>query len=126
MAETDERPPLAFGHIVLAANDVDETTRFMLDLGMRNIFQSPEVVVLELRGGTHLLIEPTDSPVTPGTKAPFDLMVDDIDACRDMVTQLGLQPSDLEKNEFHRLFTITDPSGYEITINSSHASQKPV
>ena len=53
-------------------------------------------------------------------------MVDDIDACRDMVTQLGLQPSDLEKNEFHRLFTITDPSGYEITINSSHASQQPV
>ena len=44
---------------------------------MREVERNEHVVVLELRGGTHLVLVPG----TPATgDAPFDLMVDDLDA----------------------------------------------
>ncbi len=126
MSKVDERPPVWIGHMFLTATDVGETATFMRKLGMRDIFQSESIVVLELRGGTHLLLEPTDDPITLGTKAPFDLMVDDIDASREKFEELGLSPSTIEEGRIHRSFTIFDPSGYEITVNSSHVSNLPV
>jgi catechol 2,3-dioxygenase-like lactoylglutathione lyase family enzyme len=126
MPKVDERPPVWIGHIFLAAIDVEKSAAFMRKLGMRDIFQSESIVVLELRGGTHLLLEPTDDSVTSGTKAPFDLMVDDIDASHEEFEDLGLSPSTIEEDRFHRWFTILDPSGYEITVNSCHVSNLPV
>ena len=98
----------------------------MCKLGMREIIQSESIVVLELRGGTHLLLEPTNDPITPGSKAPFDLMVDDIDGSHENFQRLGLSPSRIEDDRFHPSFMILDPSGYEITVNSNHVSSRPV
>ena len=126
MPKVDERPPVWIGHMFLAATDVEKTATFMRGLGMRDIFQSESIVVLELRGGTHLLLEPTDDPIALGTKAPFDLMVDDIDASHGKFGELGLSPSTIELAGSHRSFTILDPSGYEITVYSSHVSTLPV
>ena len=126
MPKIDERPPVWIGHMFLATTDVEKTATFMRKLGMRDIFQSESNVVLELRGGTHLLLEPTDDPIALGTKAPFDLMVDDIDASHEKFEELGLSPSTIEEDRFHRSFTILDPSGYEITLNSSQVSSLPV
>ncbi len=53
-------------------------------------------------------------------------MVDDIDASHENFEELGLLPSKIEEDRFHRSFTILDPSGYEITVNSSHVSDLPV
>ncbi len=122
MPNIDERPPVWIGHMFLATTDVEKTATFRRELGMRDIFQSESNVVLELRGGTHLLLEPTDDPIALGTKAPFDLMVDDIDASHEKFEELGLSPSTIEEGRIHRSFTILDPSGYEITVNSSHVS----
>ena len=98
----------------------------MRKLGMRDIVQSESIVVLELRGGTHLLLAPADGAIVTGTKAPFDLMVDDIEASHEKFKELGLLPTTIEKDRFHRSFTMLDPSGYEITVNSSHVSNLPV
>ena len=126
MPKVDQRPPVWIGHMFLATTDVEKTATFMRKLGMRDIFQSERIVVLELRGGTHLLLQPTDDPIPPGTKAPFDLMVDEIDASHEKFEELGLSPSTIEEGRIHRWFTISDPSGYEITVNSSHVSNLPV
>ena len=72
------------------------------------------------------MLEPTNDPITPGSKAPFDLMVDDIDESHENFEGLGLSPSRIEDDRFHRSFTILDPSGYEITVNSNHVSSRPV
>ena len=45
---------------------------------MRAVEHSSNVAVLELRGGTDLVLVPSDE-VAAG-EAPFDLMVDDLDA----------------------------------------------
>ena len=58
MPKADERPPVWIGHMFLAATDIEKTSTFMRKLGMRDIFKSENVVVLELRGGTHLVLEP--------------------------------------------------------------------
>ncbi len=72
------------------------------------------------------MLEPANDPIAPGSKAPFDLMVDDIDASHENFGELGLSPSTIEEDRFHRWFKILDPSGYEITVNSSHVSGLPV
>ena len=126
MPKADQRPPVWIGHMFLPTTDLEKTATYMRKLGMRDIVQSESIVVLELRGGTHLLLEPTNDLIAPGSKAPFDLMVDDIDASHENFEGLGLSPSKNEEDRFHRSFTISDPSGYKITVNSSHVSNLPV
>jgi hypothetical protein len=112
----DERPPVWVGHIVVNATDRAEATRFYLDLGMREIEINDQVSVLELRGGTHLVVVGGD----PAADAPFDLMVDDIDGAHEKWAELGMEPSSIERGRIHDKFFLTDPSGTRITINSSH------
>ncbi len=126
MPKVDQRPPVWIGHMFLPTTDLEKTATYMRKLGMRDIVQSESIVVLELRGGTHLLLEPTNDLIAPGSKAPFDLMVDDIDTSHEKFEELGLSPSKIEEDRFHRSFTISDPSGYKITVNSSHVSNLPV
>lgn len=122
----DERPPVWVGHVSLAVRDVAASTRFWQALGMRHVFESSEVGVLELRGGTHLVLLPSEAPIPPGRAVPFDLMVDDLDATRDRYAEMGLELSDVTRGRIHDSFTFVDPDGYRVTVNSSHASGRPV
>jgi hypothetical protein len=97
-----------------------------LKLGCRPIADLDGISILELRGGTHLILRQTESAIPAGARAPFDLMVDDIDAFHKRCSELGLSPSEVGDVPFHRAFTILEPAGHEITINSTHASGKPV
>lgn len=69
---TDERPPLWVGHIVLNAADVAVARDYWVAAGMRDITSGEGFAVLELRGGTHLVLVASEEPVVPGTAAPFD------------------------------------------------------
>jgi len=124
--QTDARPPVAVGHISLTVSDVTQATRFFEAVGMRLIHLGETVSVLELRGGTHLVVKPAAGPIAPGSKAPFDLMVDDIGAAREDYAAKGMEPSVMESSRIHEWFTVRGPDGYEITIISSHASDQPV
>ena len=46
-------------------------------IGMRSVVHGPEVAVLELRGGTHLVLIANANAVAG--EAPFDLMVEDLE-----------------------------------------------
>lgn len=121
----DERPAIWVGHVALAAPDVKRSAEFMLKLGMREL-EIGQVGIFELRGGTHLILFPTDQPVADGAKAPFDLMVDDLEAAHTSFRARGLEPSEIRDVEFHRCFTLIEPGGHEITVNSTHVSALPV
>ncbi|MEN8183834.1 MAG: VOC family protein [Myxococcota bacterium] len=125
-AGPDLRPPVWVGHVALPVRQVPRSTAWWEALGMRRIFESEEVGVLELRGGTHLVLLPSQEPIEPDALAPFDLMVDDLDAARERYAEMGLDPSEPERGRIHDSFTITDPDGYRVTVNSSHASGQPV
>jgi len=124
MTHAQERPPVWIGHILMKTNRLKESWEFMRQIGLRPIELQGDVGVLELRGGTHLLLMQSDQ-VSPGP-APFDFMVDDLDATHRLLTDLGLAPSPIQIGPFHRSFSVGDPSGQRITFNSSHVSGRPV
>ena len=124
--EEHERPGVAVAHVVLETDRMEESSRFVRLIGMRSIFEGPEVSVYELRGGTHLILMRKDS-VRPGA-APFDLMVDDLHEAHARFTRAGLQVSEIEARPAidHEVFTVREPAGHVITVFSSHVSGKPV
>lgn len=120
----DERPAVWVGHITLPTPDVAATREFMVELGMRPIAQGDDFAVLELRGGTHLVVLAAPEPA-PGP-AYFDLMVDDLEATHARLRSRGLGPSPIEAGRIHRSFEVVAPSGHTIVFNSSHVSDRPV
>ncbi len=125
MNQNDQRPPVGVAHVVLQTDRMDDSVQFMRTIGMRPIFDGPEVSVYEMRGGTHLILTRRDK-IVPGD-ASFDLMVDDLQATHHRFTSLGLAPSPIEARPAidHEAFTVREPAGHVITFFSSHASGKP-
>jgi len=124
MARTEARPPLWVGHITMLSHRLAESCALMLEFGMRPIFQNDEVAILELRGGTHLIILPCDEARSGAV--PFDLMVEDVDATHRALQERGLEVSEISHNENHDWFTVRDPSGQDVLFNSTHVSDLPV
>jgi hypothetical protein len=124
-AVTDPRPPVAVGHVHLLVRDVGAAARWLETVGLRPIVTRDELAVLELRGGTHVVVRAAEPPA-PGSPAPFDLMVDDIDAAHRDYAAKGLSPSPIRRGRIHDSFELAGPDGWTFTINSSHASDQPV
>jgi hypothetical protein len=120
----DARPPVWVGHVFLSTDRLAESRAFMLAVGMRPIADGADFAVFELRGGTHLLLLRRDE-VQPA-QAPFDLMVEDLDAAHRRFAELCLAPSPIERGSVHDSFTLREPAGHEIRVNSSHVSEHPV
>jgi hypothetical protein len=127
MSDTiDQRPPVAVGHVRLPCADVAAAARWLETAGLRPIVAMADLAVLELRGGTHVVVRKTEQPPAPGMPAPFDLMVDDIDTAHRDYAQKGLSPTPIQRGRIHASFEVAGPGGWTFTINSSHASGKPV
>jgi len=122
----DQRPPVAVGHVRLPVNNVGAAARWLETVGLRPIVTRDELAVLELRGGTHVVLRRAEQPVAPGTAAPFDLMVDDVDATHRDYAAKGLSPSEIRRGRIHDSFEVTGPDSWAFTVNSSHASGQPV
>ena len=127
MSQTiDQRPPVAVGHVRLPTTDVANAARWLVSVGLRPIFEDTSLAVLEFRGGTHVVIRKAEEPPKAGAAAPFDLMVDDIEAARRDYMANGLLPSDISRGRIHDSFHVAGPDGYDFTVNSSHAGGRPV
>lgn len=122
----DQRPPVAVGHVRLPCSDVAAAAHWLETVGLRPIVAMADLAVLELRGGTHVVVRAAEPAPAPGTPAPFDLMVDDINAAHRDYAAKGLSPSEISRGRIHDSFQVAGPSGWLFTINSSHASGKPV
>lgn len=126
MDTSETRPHVAIGHMWLRVTDISKAAQYFVSLGLRPIHQAQGIAILELRGGTHLVLSPADEPVPPGTEAPFDLMVDDIVAAREHYDRLGLKPSPVEAGSIHRSFSLSGPDDYTIVVTSSHTGGRAV
>jgi hypothetical protein len=127
MSQTlDQRPPVAVGHVRLPVTNVGAAERWLISVGLRPIFADDSLAVLELRGGTHVVVRKAERPPVAASAAPFDLMVDDIEAARRDYAAKGLGPSDISRGRIHDSFHLTGPDGYDFTVNSSHAGGRIV
>src|ERR1041384_1731222 len=114
----DLRPPVWVGHVLMETDRLDQTSEFMQKLGMRRVVQRPEVAVLELRGGTHLVL--IAKPQVTGGEASFDLMVEDFGAPHANLVAFVLTPTQIERiSRKHEGFKLTEPAGHTVTFYSS-------
>ena len=122
----DKRPPIAVGHVRLPVKNVSTTSAFLQEFGLRKIFEKDTFAVLELRGGTHLILEKSRSRIKPGTQAPVDFMVDDVKKARAKYAKMGMKPTRIKSGTIHSSFFIPGPDGWSFKITSSHTGGRPV
>jgi catechol 2,3-dioxygenase-like lactoylglutathione lyase family enzyme len=115
----DSRPPVWTGHVNLRSGDTVAAARFYERIGMRPVQVAEHFSVLEMRGGTHLAIRHDPEHVAPGP-APWDLMVDDLDAIHDKWQAHGLPLSPIKDGPPHRFFEVTDPDGHVLIVRDTH------
>ncbi len=119
-------PPVAVGHVSMEVNHVGPAVDWFSAMGLRTVTTREKFAVLELRGGTHLVLSRTDHEVAAGPLAPIDLMVDDLDATRDACAGRGLAPGEITEGSVHRSFHVAGPDGYSVKITSSHTGTRAV
>jgi len=120
----DARPDIAIGHVRLSVGHVADTTAFFVNLGIRTIVAQEDFAVLELRGGTHLVLRTWEEPET-GPVA-FDVMVDDIDTAYAQLKGHGMDVSDISRGRIHDSFDVQTPDRRALTMTSSHAGDRAV
>ena len=120
------RPPVWVGHVYLSVKDVPSAAQWLETVGLRRIVVRDEAAVLEMRGGTHVVVRPG---VAAGGTAPFDLMVDDLDAAHHDYAEKGLSPSPIRQRQWrydHDSFELPGPDGWVFTVHNSHVGELPV
>ena len=115
-AADDPRPRFALGHLALTGADIDNLTDFYESIGMRLVVRLGSMSIIELRGGTHIIIR--SGPVGDAT---LDFIVDDIDETRAVLEAAGAEPTTIRRGSPHDMFTATDPEGNTLVVNSNHA-----
>ena len=121
-------PPIAIGHVTLSVSDVGLAADFYEVLGMRPILNRAELAILELRGGTHLVLFQADGQPKAGPVRDFDFMVEDIEAVHAGLESAGVQGTAISEDHLagHLWFEVTDPDGHVLKVFSSHTGGRTV
>lgn len=117
----DARPSVAIGHVGLAVHDFSASLEFLKNLGIRQVAHMPGMAILELRGGTHIVLRHDPNAKAKAGTVPFDLMVDDIVDMRDHLAAEGYTPSAMMRGGVHTSFEVVGPSNMVYNFTSSHA-----
>ena len=132
---------LAVAHLVLKVADLKRSCQFYSNLGIPPFFTDEEAAIIELRGGTHLVLLSVDSMAGEGIaesltgqfhkrlSEQFDLMIKgksltELEKYRSELISRGIAAGEIPDEAFfgHHLFCIKDPDGNGITIYTSHAN----
>jgi catechol 2,3-dioxygenase-like lactoylglutathione lyase family enzyme len=131
---------LAVAHLVFKVADLKASCHFYSNLGIPPFATEEKVAIIELRGGTHILLLEDDQPVGEGVaesltgqfhkifSEQFDLMIkgkglNELQKYRLELISRGIAAGEIPDETFfgHHLFCIKDPDGNGITIYSSHS-----
>src|ERR1700677_4988426 len=130
---------LAVGHLVFKVADLKSSCQFYSDLGLPPFAIDEKFAIIELRGGTHLLLfevglageevaESLTGQFHKRFSERFDLMIkgkdpNELKKYRLQLISRGIAAGEIPNESFfgHHLFCIKDPDGNGITIYSSHA-----
>jgi catechol 2,3-dioxygenase-like lactoylglutathione lyase family enzyme len=141
----DSLPAAALGHFVMKVANLGVSYKFYADLGLRPIGIFPDVAIIELRGGTHILLFPENGEASLsltasrlGQRAAFlkehlDLLINgktraELEAYRAILLKNGIAAGVIAQEKFfgHDYFQLADPDGHGITVYTTHAGELPV
>ena len=133
-------PELAVAHLVFKVADLKSSCEFYANLGIPPFAVEEGVAIIELRGGTHLLLLEVDQLAGEGVaesltgqfherfSEQFDLMIkgkglNELKKYRWELISRGIAAGEIPDETFfgHHLFCIKDPDGNGITIYTSHS-----
>ncbi len=133
---------LAVAHLVFKVADLKRSCQFYSNLGIPPFAIDGKIALIELRGGTHLLLLEVDQLAGEGLaesvtgqfhqrfSEQFDLMIkgkdlSELEHYRLELISRGIAAGEIPDETFfgHHLFCIKDPDGNGITIYTSHAIQ---
>ena len=133
---------LAVAHLVFKVADLKRSCQFYSNLGIPPFAIDGKIALIELRGGTHLLLLEVDQLAGEGLaksvtgqfhqrfSEQFDLMIkgkslSELEHYRLELISRGIAAGEIPAETFfgHHLFCIKDPDGNGITIYTSHAIQ---
>jgi catechol-2,3-dioxygenase len=139
--KTVVHPELAVAHLVFKVVNLKSSCQFYANLGLPPFFIEEKIAIIELRGGTHLVLLSVDElageDVAEGVTGQFhkrfseqfDLMIegkglDELKKYRSELISRGIAAGQIpDETVFgHYLFCIKDPDGNGITIYTSHAN----
>ena len=126
MPRKNDRPGIWIGHVTRRVRNVKESAEFFATLGLRTVMAESQMAILELRGGTHLLLFADEAKFKTIPNDNFDLMVSDVEAFHDSLHSKGIRVSQLKQDRFHTYFEASDPDGAKWRINSDHTEGRPV
>jgi len=126
--DSGDRPPVAIGHVSLRVADVERAAAFYVELGLRPVLANDGMAILELRGGTHLMLFKAKRAPRTGSVGSFDFMVDEVEALRARLTRAGVETSAPARDELsgHVWFEASDPDGHRLRIYSDHTEGRAV
>ena len=142
---TDHLPAAAFGHFVMKVNDINVSYQFYTELGLRPAGIFPDLAIIELRGGSHILFFNKSDELPFSINASYlgqrnaffnerlDLMIggksrEDLELYRATLVAKGLSVNEIAQDQFfgHDYFQLVDPDGNGITVYTSHVAGLPV
>ena len=131
---------LAVAHLAFKVTDLKSSCQFYSNLGIPPFAIDEKVAIVELRGGTHLLLLEVDQLAGEDIaesvtgqfhkrfSEQFDLMIkgkglNELQKYRSELISRGIAAGEIPDETFfgHNLFCIKDPDGNGITIYTSHA-----
>jgi catechol-2,3-dioxygenase len=131
---------LAVAHLVFKVADLKSSCQFYANLGIAPFAIDEESAIIELRGGTHLILLSVSQLAGEGVaesltgqfhkrfSEQFDLMIkgkglNELKKYRLELINRGIAAGEIPDETFfgHHLFCIKDPDGNGITIYTSHA-----
>ncbi|MCH9688190.1 MAG: VOC family protein [Deltaproteobacteria bacterium] len=93
-------------------------------IGLRIVVRRDTFAILELRGGTHIVLRQLDGDTDEDVS--FDLMVEDLDATAERFSAAGFEITPIQDGRIHRSFHATAPEHYRIQVLDSHAGDRVV
>jgi catechol 2,3-dioxygenase-like lactoylglutathione lyase family enzyme len=135
-------PAAAFGHFIMKVNDIDISYQFYTKLGLRPFGIFPDLAIIELRGGTHILLFRKNDELPSSLSSShlgqrgtsfnerLDLMIDgksrsELDLYRTTLIENGLSVDTIAQDQFfgHDYFQLADPDGNGITVYTNHTEE---
>jgi catechol-2,3-dioxygenase len=132
---------LAVAHLVFKVADLKSSCDFYSNLGLPPFYIEEKIAIIELRGGTHLVLLSVDESAGEDVAESltgqfherlserFDLMIkgkglNELKKYRLELISRGIAAGEIPDELFfgHYLFCVKDPDGNGITIYTSHAN----